>query len=368
MSVLILALLATLYFQYAKTVMLSSQRLAMQLESESYVPKLKQWLENDRNISTFPKDLAYSTALYGYDQKPIVSKLHTAKINFKENIYLSSKYVYLIIPLSPYEMGEYYLIFETRDDGLWQQQTLEITLISGAILFLMLVGVGFFLSRLILRPMNEAIALLDDFIKDTTHELNTPVSAILTNIEALETTEFSPSVQKKIKRIEIASRTISTLYDDLTYLVLNHDLAIENTKLDLTLLLHERLEYFRHRIEQKKISLELNVHEQIYLTIDTTKATRLIDNLLSNAIKYNTIGGEIFITLNEGILCIKDNGIGIPESMIERVFERYTRADKSVGGFGIGLNIVAMIAKDYNLQITIDSEEKKGTKICVGWE
>jgi two-component system, OmpR family, sensor kinase len=367
MSVLILALIGVLYFQYAKAVMLSSQRLAMQLESESYVPKLKQWLENDRNLSTFPKDLAYTTALYGYDKKPIISRLNGSDINFKENIYIVSGHIYLIVPLSPYGMGEYYLIFETEDDGLWRQQTLEITLTFGTILFLMLVGVGFLLSRLILRPMNEAIALLDDFIKDTTHELNTPVSAILTNIESLEVDDLSPSAQKKIKRIEIASRTISTLYDDLTYLILNHDLAIQDVQLDLSHLLHERLEYFRHRIEQKKISLNLAIEKEVIFIIDHTKATRVIDNLLSNAIKYNHMGGTISITLRDGILCVEDNGIGIPDAMIERVFERYMRADKSVGGFGIGLNIVAMIAKEYNLNITIESEEKKGTKICVAW-
>jgi len=228
--------------------------------------------------------------------------------------------------------------------------------------------IGFTLSRMFLRPMNEAIALLDDFIKDTTHELNTPVSAILTNIEALREAEFSPSVEKKLKRIEIASRTISTLYEDLTYLILNHDLAVQNVQLDLSHLLHERVEYFRHRIDQKKITLITHIDPQVILVIDATKATRLIDNLLSNAIKYNRMEGQITITLMHGSLSIQDNGIGIPGAMIDRIFERYTRADKSVGGFGIGLNIVAMIAKEYDLKITVESEEKIGTKICVAWQ
>ncbi|MBD3810231.1 MAG: HAMP domain-containing histidine kinase, partial [Sulfuricurvum sp.] len=129
-----------------------------------------------------------------------------------------------------------------------------------------------------------------------------------------------------------------------------------------------RIEYFRHRIEQKKITLTTDINPNITLYMDTAKATRLIDNLLSNAIKYNRMGGEIVITLKSNTLCIEDNGIGIPDKMIDRVFERYTRADKSVGGFGIGLNIVAMIAKEYHLNITIESEEKIGTKICATWE
>jgi two-component system OmpR family sensor kinase len=79
------------------------------------------------------------------------------------------------------------------------------------------------------------------------------------------------------------------------------------------------------------------------------------------------MGGSIAVSLHPGLLCIEDNGIGIPEAMIERIFERYTRADKSVGGFGIGLHIVAMIAKEYHLNVSVESEEKKGTEICVAW-
>ncbi|MFZ2889247.1 sensor histidine kinase [Sulfuricurvum sp.] len=368
MSILIFGLIAILYYESVKAQMLSSHRLAMQLESETYVPKLKQWLESGHNLKTFPTDLAYTTALYGYSKDFLVGNLHKNHTDFRENIALHKGYIHLIIALSPYGLGEYYLVFETRDDELWRHQVLKDVLSFGSLLLVALGIIGFFLSRMFLRPMNEAIALLDDFIKDTTHELNTPISAILTNIEALQEDELSPNVQKKLKRIEIASRTISTLYDDLTYLILNHDLAVHNTPLDLSHLLHERIEYFRHRIEQKKITLSLAIDSAVTLTIDTTKATRLIDNLLSNAIKYNKMGGKITITLSNHSLCIEDNGIGIPSEMIDRVFERYTRADKSVGGFGIGLNIVAMIAREYELKITIESEEKIGTKICVGWE
>jgi two-component system, OmpR family, sensor kinase len=368
MSILILALMATLYYESLKAQMLSSHRLAMQLQSENYVPRLKIWLENGHVLSTFPTDLAYKTALYGYDKDLLVGNLHQQHHDFSENIALHNGYIHLIIALSPYGLGEYYLVFETKDDELWRHQALINSLIFGSALFLLLGLIGFSLSRMFLRPMNEAIALLDDFIKDTTHELNTPVSAILTTLEALQESQFPPSVEKKLKRIEIASRTISTLYDDLTYLILNHNLALRNEPLNLSHLLDERLEYFRHRIEQKKITLRLTSDSESIHLIDKTKATRLIDNLLSNAIKYNRMGGKISITLTKSRLCIEDNGIGIPSEMIDRVFERYTRADKSVGGFGIGLNIVAMIAKEYALKITIESEEKVGTKICVAWE
>lgn len=367
MSVLILALIGTLYYQFQRDKMLSSHRLAMQLQSETYIPRVKKWLENRYNLKAFPHDIAYKTALYGYDQDFLIGNTIKRSIDFNENIYLKAGYIHLVLPLSPYGLGDYYLVFETPDDELWQSQVLRYFLIFGSLLFAVFALVGFGLSRLLLRPMNQAITLLDDFIKDTTHELNTPVSAILTNIESLGESELPETVQKKLRRIEIASRTISTLYDDLTYLILNHDLAIVNSELNLSVLLMERIEYFRHRIEQKKIDLDVHITPDMAITIDQTKAIRLIDNLLSNAIKYNRMGGKITVILDKNGLCIEDNGIGIPQDMIERIFERYTRADKSVGGFGIGLHIVAMIAKSYNFTISIESKEKKGTKICVGW-
>ena len=367
MSILILALIGTLYYQFQRDQMLSSHRLAMQLQSETYIPRVKKWLENGHDLKAFPHDLAYKTALYGYDKDFLVGTIQSNSLNFDANIALDDHHIHLVLPLSPYGLGEYYLVFETYDDALWRTQFLLHSALFGSLLILLLALVGFGLSRLLLRPMNEAITLLDNFIKDTTHELNTPVSAILTNLESLSNNDFPEAVQKKLKRIEIASRTISTLYDDLTYLILNHDLAINNSELNVGNLLHERIEYFRHRIEQKKIDLDLRITPDIVITIDQTKAIRLIDNLLSNAIKYNRMGGKITVTLESEGLCIQDNGIGIPHDMIERIFERYTRADKSVGGFGIGLHIVAMIAKEYDFSITIESEEKKGTKICVGW-
>lgn len=367
MSALILALLGTLYYESMRTQMLSSHRLAMQLQSENYVPRLKSWLEAGIDLERFPEDLAYRTALYGYDKELLVGNLRQSHRNFEENIVLREGFVHLVIPLSPYGLGEYYLVFETPDDGLWKAQAFRTLILLGGGLFALLALIGFTLSRMFLRPMNDAIALLDDFIKDTTHELNTPLTAILTNVEALKNAELPPQTAKKLHRIEIASRTISTLYDDLTYLVLNHDLAVQNVDLDLSILVHERIDYFRDRIEQKKLSLTLAIDPGVMLFIDPGKAARLIDNLLSNAIKYTRIGGAVTVILHDGILCIEDDGIGIPEAMRERIFERYMRADKSVGGFGIGLHIVAMIAREYALQVGVESEENVGTTICVRW-
>ena len=102
MSILILALIGTLYYWFERDQMLSSHRLAMQLQSETYIPKLKKWLESGHDLSTFPKDLAYKTALYGYDKDLLVGNITDTSVNFSENIYLDTNTIHLILPLAPY--------------------------------------------------------------------------------------------------------------------------------------------------------------------------------------------------------------------------------------------------------------------------
>lgn len=365
MSVLILALMGNIYYQLQKEVMLSDHRLAMQLESDIYIPRLKRWMQGDD--STFPIDLAYRTALFDEHGLVIHSTLKNSHISWNRPIALNQGTIHFVVSLASYELGDQFLVFEADDDRLWLMQTWLSMGIFGSLLLIFLLMLGWSLAKLFLRPMKEAIMLLDDFIKDTTHELNTPLSAILSNIEMLDLKAMEEKTAKKINRIAIAARTISTIYDDLTYLVLNHDIAVENRPINMTDFVHERLEYFQTRYRQKQLHVELKLDRNIIVTMDRTKAMRLIDNLLSNAIKYNQIGGEIKIRLTEREFSISDTGIGIPSDKLQHIFERYQRADTSVGGFGIGLHIVAMIVKEYGMKIEVDSREGEGTAIVVQW-
>lgn len=365
MSVMILLLLGTIFYQNQKEQMLSAHRLAMQLQGETYIPRLKRWMQGDD--MGFPIDLAYQTALYDEHYDVIHSTLKDPEISWKEPISLDGQMIHFVVPLASYELGTHFLVFETADDRLWLKETLMVAGTFGSVLMGVLLMVGWMLARLFLRPMKEAITLLDNFIKDTTHELNTPVSAILSNVELLDPEKLDEKSAKKIARIGIAARTISTIYDDLTYLVLNHAVAVHNEAIDMQRLILERLDYFQTRYAQKKLKVETRLASQVEIVMDRTKATRLIDNLLSNAIKYNKIGGTIDVTLTQKCFKISDTGNGIPKEKLDQVFERYHRADESVGGFGIGLNIVAMIAKEYGIGIAMDSEEGEGTAITLWW-
>jgi len=225
---------------------------------------------------------------------------------------------------------------------------------------------GYFLGRLFTAPMRESYEKLNSFIEDTTHELNTPISTILTNIELLDTLYECEGKQER-KRIEIASKTLSRLYDDLTYLKLSHIHHRDIKSIDISQLLHERLLYFSSMIEAKKLNLKTDISPSVKLMIDENDALRLIDNLLSNAIKYNKQKGELKIILDFSHLSIEDTGVGMNKKEIDKIFKRFERSNESEGGFGIGMDIVNQIISHYEYKIEIKSKKTKGTKVSIIW-
>lgn len=222
------------------------------------------------------------------------------------------------------------------------------------------------LSNLFLHPLRDTIAKLDRFIRDTTHELNTPLSVITMSIEQLSKEDLNPKQLKQIGRITVASRTISNLYNDLTFLMMHEHTKSHDIPIDLLSLIEERLEYFRPLTEAKKITVQTRLSGAT-LVIDRDKIVRIIDNLLSNAVKYNKPAGKIEVTLTPKFLSVRDTGIGIPPDKLEEIFNRYTRFDDASGGFGIGLNIIQMIAQEYALKVDVESKISEGTVFTLRW-
>ena len=264
-------------------------------------------------------------------------------------------------------MGAKYVVIEVKDGGVWKRQTYKNLVVYGGIVLFAMLLMGYFLLYLLLKPMREALALLDRFIKDTTHELNTPVSTILSNIELSQSIDVDERLQKRLNRIKIGAKTISNLYQDLVFLTLSDKVERKKEQVDIGELLSERAEYFSLFLESKKITLKMDLRDGITLLVDRNRLAKLIDNLFSNAIKYNKMRGDIEVVLRENYFYIKDSGRGIEADKLGQIFKRYERADKSVGGFGIGLSIVNKIAQEEGLRIEIDSVFKKFTKVRVSW-
>ncbi|EAI9065081.1 HAMP domain-containing histidine kinase [Campylobacter lari] len=240
------------------------------------------------------------------------------------------------------------------------------TIFYTLICILLLTVVAYILILLVFKNIKEQFKALNDFIKDTTHEINTPLSVILASIKKFDDTNLNPNNIKKLNHIKLASKNLNHIYQNL--IALNFFLQKENIKEDINLkeLLEQRLEYFETLITQKNLIIKKNLLEQ-NLYANKEEMQILIDNLLSNAIKYTNAHKKIYICLKEKTLSIKDEGQGMSAKEIAQIFTRYKRFNQDQGGFGIGLNLVKQIADKNNINIKVLSKENEGSEFILSW-
>ena len=286
--------------------------------------------------------------IYGSFDEPV--RLERGFYETDDNFYLVEQNTYM-------HLGVEYVAVKTM--GIHEMSALLFREVSWMLLVSLAVisAVGFYLSRLFLIPVRDEINRIDRFIKDTTHELNTPIAAILMSISRLKKMEVDTKV---VRRIELSAKRVSDIYNDLTYLFFGDLKKKQPVSIDWKKLVERRVEYYRDFAELKRIGFVLDLKPSSS-EMDEESAMRLLDNLISNAIKYNRPGGKIIISLEEGILVVEDTGIGMEESVQEEVFIRYKRANDTEGGFGVGLSIVAAICREYGIDITLESQKGVGT-------
>jgi len=360
----LLLLISLFYYQSQEKLMYAQYNKLLGTYATLEVKKLKNLHHYFPTQTRYPRSTKFKSGIYDNEESRIFSLLEKEPKYFESKIYRTEGKIHLVYVLETYYLGAKYLIIEVDEDNTWLQNTLQYILILGATAFLILSIFGFFFVKLFLKPMKDAMLLLDDFIKDTTHELNTPISAILNNVEMIDTTNMSEKNKKRLNRIDIASKSVSLLYQDLTYFALGHKIPKKDEEINLKMLILNRMEYFFAIGNSKHIEFILNL-EEVYLFIDNAKITRVIDNLVSNAIKYNKRNGTITIDLTPMGFCVSDSGIGIEKEKIESMFDRYSRFNNTEGGFGIGLHLVKSIIVEYGFAIKVQSTLNVGTQIYV---
>jgi two-component system, OmpR family, sensor kinase len=330
---------------------------------------LQEHIYNANNLTELNQHLSrdprFDIAFLTHQKKILYSSSPNLRFPFKQGLFEYQNHYYYIEIIELAHLKEIHYIV-VRANGIETQlkQTRNSIYIFLIFSILFLSVVIYMLAKLFLHPLRDAISKLDQFIRDTTHELNTPLSIITMSIEQLDKKTLDSSQQKHINRIDVASRTISNLYNDLAFLIMYKQSKNTNLLLDLKPLIEERIEYFHPIADAKKVSIQADLHNTSLL-VDREKMIRIIDNLLSNAIKYNKVSGDIYITLYKSSLSVRDTGIGIESDKINQIFNRYTRFDKANGGFGIGLNIIQMICNEYHFHISVESELSHGSTFTI---
>jgi len=364
---LLFFLAVSIFYTLQKQEILGQQKNELSSKAKEIGQELRE-LHN-----TFESSLIYPTynnthsAIYNLDKEFIFGTFHPQQVQWQKNIYIQENTLCYIHTLKPYYLGASYLIVSQPIN----REPLN-KLIRNLALFLLMVMSFFtllaiFLGKLFTAPMKDSIKQMNRFIEDTTHELNTPISTILTNIELLETIHNCQGEQE-MRRIEVASQTLSRLYEDLTYLKFNHNYHREIVQLNISALLEERLEFFSTLIEAKELKIEKYIHQELTIKIDRNDAIRLIDNILSNAIKYNVKEGALIVSLNPKQLEVQNAGLGIKKENIALIQKRFIRDNKNEGGFGIGLDIIGQVVKRYQFDFTITSTPNQTTKVTLLWE
>ena len=307
------------------------------------------------------------SAIYDLDKRYIFGTGKETELLEAKQYMQNKEKLYYLIEVQPHYIGAAFLVVSKEVDlnPISNLQKDILLFLLGAGLFFALLGL--FLGKLFIAPMRESMEKMNLFIQDTTHELNTPISTILTNIEMIETFGKCDN-NDELQRIEIASKTLSLIYDDLIYLNLNHEYYRHIESINVSDFVRERMLYFNVMAENKRLKLEVDIEDNIMLNIDKNDLTRLVDNLISNAIKYNKKDGYLTLHLSKESFCVTDTGIGILKKDLDTIVCRFKRANKSEGGFGIGLDIVNQVVENYGYTLDIHSKEKKGTEVIVKWE
>ena len=216
-----------------------------------------------------------------------------------------------------------------------------------------------------------------EFVADVSHELKTPITSIMGYADTLLEGEYDDITKNKFLNV-IASeaRRMAKLVTDLLSLSRydNNTVKVEKTEFDLGELVKKCQEKLEIEISKKHHKVENLVTANVPLVYaDKSGIERVVLNILTNSIKYTKENGSIKIYVgfvyNDAYIKIIDNGMGIPEEDLSRIFERFYRVDKArsreLGGTGLGLSIAKEILEQNNGSIDIKSELGKGTEVVI---
>lgn len=233
---------------------------------------------------------------------------------------------------------------------------------------------------ILLQDITEHVKLDNmrkEFVADVSHELKTPITSIIGYADTLLEGDYDKDTQMQfLNVISSESRRMAKLVTDLLTLSRydNNKNKVEKTEIDLGDLTKKCLENLEMEIEKKKHKVECFVTADVPLVkADKYGIERVILNILTNSIKYTHENGNIKIYVgfvyNDAYIKVIDNGIGIPEKDLPRIFERFYRVDKArtrdLGGTGLGLSIAKEIIEQNNGSIDIKSEFGKGTEVVL---
>lgn len=235
-----------------------------------------------------------------------------------------------------------------------------------------------FLSSWALKPVELAWNQQKQFIADASHELKTPLTVLLANMDILEDNK-TDTINNQIKWIQASKQEaiqMKHLIEEMLFLAKSDANKIEKiySKINISDLLISQILSLEVIAFEKNVNINYdNIQEDLYIKANEKQIVSLLSILLENACKYCDSNTNITVRLKKESEKIKFevNNIGpvIPKSEILHIFERFYRVEKSRnkehGGYGLGLSIAKKISDENNMKISVESTAEKGTTFRV---
>ncbi len=240
-------------------------------------------------------------------------------------------------------------------------EELKFSLIVSTMTVTILIALStFMISKLSTEPLIRYIRHLQELSGQTLHELNLPIATIKTNLSMLQKKAEDEKTRKRLRRIEEATAMLQERYDELDYLIKTQTMKRIRERFNIKELIQKRIDFLRNIYPSNEFLLELEDGE---ITGDPFGLAKTIDNLIDNAVKYSSKHSKIIVKFTNDTLSIKDEGKGIDEVELIRIFDSYYQEDSSSKGFGIGLAMVKRFCDTNEIDLCIHSKIGVGTTI-----
>lgn len=332
-----------------------NQLMVKEMELEKYSNKLEKRIYSEE--VGFPRSVKINYALFNKSGDIQIYNLSKKLESYNFQTFVNYPYLYYKKYLNNNVYNTSFIVYEVKIDYS------KIILLATILFFTILINIVI-LNKSIIKNVTRPYELVQKYtnilFNDTMHELKTPLGIINLNLDLLARKHED---SKHIKRMKIASKQIQINYESIEYYIKNKKVKYSKEKVDLSQYLTSRVDFFEDIAISKFIEIKTQIEDGIYVFMNLLELQRIIDNTIINAIKYSKPNSNILVVLisdtQSCFLTIKDFGYGIKDT--KSVFDRFSREDKTQGGFGLGLNIIKTICDKNGINITLKSKEDEGS-------
>ena len=227
-----------------------------------------------------------------------------------------------------------------------------------------------------IRKLEKEKTIRQEFFSNASHELKTPITSIQGYAELMESGMIQDENMKMdfIKRIKREAINMAGLINDILMIsrLEAKDAEVVVSDVRVSVLLEEIIDSLKPAAAAGQVFIHCDC-QPLSIKANPQQMKELLSNLVSNAVKYNRPGGQVWVNIREKdgnmVARVRDNGVGIPQESLDRIFERFYRVDKGrsrkQGGTGLGLSIVKHIVNFYHGTIRVTSQLDEGTEFVV---